>query len=574
MKKLSTRIFLLMVVIGAIALTAIAYSAANISKINSYYAELSDEYLYEENLITSMRNSFNRMENACNRHVMTEEEAKYKEYSEEISTLNDEILALISEYQKCSNSEAINKILTDVRTTYVAYHKSVTTVITLSADGQKTAARHTIGSTNANKLDNITESLDELWDLTEADVNASKALMKDTIDFSYKIAAVSIVAIVLVIVAGIVISIRLISPIKKSSKAIQHITAKIRRSEGDLSERISTKASTKSEIGILVTGINGFIEILQNVISKIAVAAKNIEDSSNSISTRVDKAGLGVNEAIDTMNYLVSQMDVIASGIETVNGSIENVKVSISEIANNAGDGADYATNIKSRATTIKEQAAVNKEKATNIISEISTEVAKSVENSKEINTISELTSAILGISSKTNLLALNASIEAARAGEVGRGFAVVAEEIRVLAENSKEIANHIQEISSNVVGNVSELSNNSTRLLEYIDSDVLSDYEEMANIGDQYFNDAVKIDELMLSFKEATGLLNESIGAIAATVNDIMESTKESAFKASAAANESSRLDTDFGNIRQASAENLTTVESLQSEISRFKKF
>ncbi|MGN0369155.1 MAG: methyl-accepting chemotaxis protein [Butyrivibrio sp.] len=574
MKKLSTRIFLLMAVIGAIALTAIAYSAANISKINSYYAELSDEYLYEENLITSMRNSFNRMENACNRHVMTEEEAKYKEYSEEISTLNDEILALISEYQRCSNSEAINKILTDVRTTYVAYHKSVTSVITLSADGQKTAARHTIGSTNANKLDNITESLDELWDLTEADVNASKDLMKDTIDFSYKIAAVSIAAIVLVIVAGIVISIRLISPIKKSSKAIQHITAKIRRSEGDLSERINTKASTKSEIGILVTGINGFIEILQNVISKIAVAAKNIEDSSNSISTRVDKAGLGVNEAIDTMNYLVSQMDVIASGIETVNGSIENVKVSISEIANNAGDGADYATNIKSRATTIKEQAAVNKEKATNIISEISTEVAKSVENSKEINTISELTSAILGISSKTNLLALNASIEAARAGEVGRGFAVVAEEIRVLAENSKEIANHIQEISSNVVGNVSELSNNSTRLLEYIDSDVLADYEEMANIGDQYFNDAVKIDELMLSFKEATGLLNESIGAIADTVNNIMESTKESAIKASAAANESSRLDTDFGNIRQASAENLATVESLQTEISRFKNF
>ena len=574
MKKLSTRIFLLMVVIGAIALTAIAYSAVNISKINSYYAELSDEYLYEENLITSMRNSFNRMENACNRHVMTEEEAKYKEYSEEISTLNDEILALISEYQKCSNSEAINKILTDVRTTYVAYHKSVTSVITLSADGQKTAARHTIGSTNANKLDNITESLDELWDLTEADVNASKDLMKDTIDFSYKIAAVSIAAIVLVIVAGIVISIRLISPIKKSSKAIQHISAKIRRSEGDLSERINTKASTKSEIGILVTGINGFIEILQNVISKIAVAAKNIEDSSNSISTRVDKAGLGVNEAIDTMNYLVSQMDVIASGIETVNGSIENVKVSISEIANNAGDGADYATNIKSRATTIKEQAAVNKEKATNIISEISTEVAKSVENSKEINTISELTSAILGISSKTNLLALNASIEAARAGEVGRGFAVVAEEIRVLAENSKEIANHIQEISSNVVGNVSELSNNSTRLLEYIDSDVLADYEEMANIGDQYFNDAVKIDELMLSFKEATGLLNESIGAIADTVNNIMESTKESAIKASAAANESSRLDTDFGNIRQASAENLATVESLQTEISRFKNF
>ena len=63
-------------------------------------------------------------------------------------------------------------------------------------------------------------------------------------------------------------------------------------------------------------------------------------------------------------------------------------------------------------------------------------------------NQVKSITDIILNISSQTNLLALNASIEAARAGEAGKGFGVVAEEIRKLAELSKEAANRIQEIN------------------------------------------------------------------------------------------------------------------------------
>ena len=57
---------------------------------------------------------------------------------------------------------------------------------------------------------------------------------------------------------------------------------------------------------------------------------------------------------------------------------------------------------------------------------------------------VSEFATTIAGITSQTNLLALNASIEAARAGEMGRGFSVVAEEVRVLADNSKQASDAI----------------------------------------------------------------------------------------------------------------------------------
>lgn len=73
-------------------------------------------------------------------------------------------------------------------------------------------------------------------------------------------------------------------------------------------------------------------------------------------------------------------------------------------------------------------------------------------EASKEIIGIVQT---ITNISSRTNILALNASIEAARAGEQGKGFAVVAEEIKMLSEQTKSATEHIGKIVHEVVGNM-----------------------------------------------------------------------------------------------------------------------
>ena len=115
----------------------------------------------------------------------------------------------------------------------------------------------------------------------------------------------------------------------------------------------------------------------------------------------------------------------------------------------------------------------------------------EAIEGTKVIEKIAEVSTAIQGIASQTNLLALNASIEAARAGEAGKGFAVVAEEIKKLSEDTAEEIRKVNELTLKVLDSVRVLSDESDRVLVFIDGTVMQDYDKLQALAENYREDA-----------------------------------------------------------------------------------
>ena len=106
----------------------------------------------------------------------------------------------------------------------------------------------------------------------------------------------------------------------------------------------------------------------------------------------------------------------------------------------------------------------------------------------------------------------MNASIEAARAGDAGKGFAVVAEEIRQLADSSRQTANRIQEINGIVTNAVHNLSGNANNLVDYLNESILPEFKNFVDSGVQYRENATYIESVMNEFTEKTDALKNAM--------------------------------------------------------------
>lgn len=184
---------------------------------------------------------------------------------------------------------------------------------------------------------------------------------------------------------------------------------------------------------------------------------------------------------------------------------------------------------------------------------------------------VNSLTHAILGISSQTNLIALNASVEAARAGEAGKGFAVVAEEIRQLAASSNDTASRIQKVNAAVTHAVYNLSENAQNLVNYIEESIMKEFLSFVASGQQYQNDAAYIRRVMAEFNAGTDRLKCSMAEIVASIETITKVIDEGASGISGVAGSTQHLVEDMTEITSRMDINHKVVAELEKETITF---
>ena len=180
------------------------------------------------------------------------------------------------------------------------------------------------------------------------------------------------------------------------------------------------------------------------------------------LSTATEQVATAINEATATVEQLGKSMQTIASGAEEAGAAAEESRAAINQIekasdeANTQAAGSlTLVDNLYglSRSTSVDIKTLI---KGVSDAAQANFDSAKMIaELERQSEEIGKIVHAVARIADQTNLLALNAAIEAARAGEHGKGFAVVADEVRNLAEMSEKSARGIQEVVTEIQGQV-----------------------------------------------------------------------------------------------------------------------
>ena len=314
------------------------------------------------------------------------------------------------------------------------------------------------------------------------------------------------------------------------SKPLKQLTTELKKAtdDRDLTKQIHLKSN--DEFKVLAEAFNQFTMRIHSMVKDIDQNANALEDLATNVTDQV----YHLNESIETISAsteeLSASMEETSASSEEIDASTQNIKYLIEGVMGQANEGMTFSDNLRSRASRIKVTSSEAQSKAVSLYKDSKKTLSESITRSKEVEKINLLSNSILGIAEQTNLLALNAAIEAARAGEAGKGFSVVAEEIRKLASTSQESANEIQSVTQGVISSVADLAKNADSLITFIENNVLSDYEDLAKIGDRYDRDAGELTEMFTSLVTAMESMKTSVNSVTDTMSNISITISDSA--------------------------------------------
>lgn len=532
--------------------------------------QIVSEQVAEQEKISGLSRQFTYINSQVLTHVMTTN-------SVTMDTLSEKILQDIADMEQqieefgalLSEGDERKEALDSASAELAKYRKTVESLLVTSAEN-KTQAYVSATSNLPMFNEHIENYMNRMLEITAQEMEQAQGQMEQSaarVPGIISVASIALLVVVIVIMLGL--RLWVIGPVKKATKQVDELVEGIRCNKGDITKRIHV--GSRDEVGRLAIAINDLVVQMQIIIRAITEGCGQMEEKQADIISNVEKVNATADHTMQNLGIMSEGMQLVTGAIDGVQqdtGVLDHTVENMLEVAQN---GRDYAADIKEKAGKMKATAVESKQEATLVMKEIDTAMTESIANSRQIHKITELTEEILGIAGTTNLLALNASIEAARAGEAGRGFAVVAEEIRKLADSSRESANNIQEISNRVVESVEELSENATRLLEFMNTRVMKDYDALEDTGSNYHEAADHVDEMMNEFGQKIDELLSVLQNVN-TANTQMEATVgDSTEKLSAVEKNNQGLQQEMKDISYAVEELAASVGQLKESIRCF---